>query len=86
MMYPPGSGSQEYKNKLQKIFIASSPFNIIFANYLKSQGDLSLERYLNSLVIDYLKDNVLTPEMLIEQIEEEYEKYLLYLELENDSN
>lgn len=86
MMYPPGSESQEYRNKLQKIFIATTPFNTVFANYFKKQGDFTLERYIDSLMYDYFKDNVITSEMIIDQIEEEYKKYLLYLELENGGN
>lgn len=87
MMYPPGSESQEYRNKLQKIFIATTPFNRVFADYFKKRGDLTMEKYIDSLLYEYLKNNVLTPEMLIQQIEEEYQKYLLYLKLEeNGSN
>jgi len=74
MMYPQGRVNQD---KLQKIFIASTPFNMLFMKYFKSKGDDSLEKYIDSLVEEYVKEHNITTGKLIQQIEDKYEEYLI---------
>lgn len=80
MMYPPEKGN---RNRLQKIFIASTQFNLLFAEYFKKCGNNVLEDYINSLVAEYVKDSGITPEKLIEHIENKYQDYLNSLPADN---
>lgn len=82
MMYPPGDGN---KNILQKIFIAATPFNLLFMEYYKKQGNHVLEEYMNNLIKKYVDETNVTPEQIIQKIEETYQEYLDYLK-DNDDN
>lgn len=77
MHYPIGKDGELDKDKLQKIFLAATPFNMIFAEYFKVRGDTRLHKYINSLVVSYINENNITAETLIEQIENTYQAYLL---------
>lgn len=65
------------KDKLQKIFLASTSFNMLFAEHFKRNGDSSLEDYIFGLVEEYLEETGLKPHDIIAQIETAYRAYLL---------
>lgn len=77
MNYPASQQVILNKDKLQKIFLASTPFNIFFAEYFKRKGDAGLEKYIFSLVDDYIQETGLKSHDIIAQIEAAYEAYLL---------
>jgi len=64
---------------LQKIFLATTPFNMAFADYFSRRGDNTLTEYIDSVIDGYVLETGITPEDLIEQIREEYQTYLLTL-------
>jgi hypothetical protein len=74
------------KHKLQKIFLAFTPFNILFLEYFKKRGNFILEKYIDQLVDQYVRESKITPEELIQQIEEEYKKYVDSLPKQDGTN
>jgi len=77
MQYPKSQQVVLNKDKLQKIFLASTPFNLLFAEYFKRKGDDSLEKYIFELVGTYLTETGYKPQDIIDQIEESYQAYLI---------
>jgi hypothetical protein len=83
MLYPPGD-----QDKLQKAFLACTPFNMLLAHYFSEiKKDETLINYLDNLAKDLVEETLIRPQLIIDQIEEEYEKYLITknLEIEEDS-
>lgn len=83
-MYPPAD-----PNKVQKAFLACTPFNILLAHYyVIVKQDYKLMNYLNDVAADMLKETTITPQTIIDQIESEYEKYLINngIEIPNGDN
>lgn len=76
MMYP---NKNLNIHKLQKIFLAVTPFNMAFADYFSKRGDNTLTEYIDAVVEEYVLETGITPEDLIKQIREEYQAYLLTL-------
>lgn len=83
MMYPPEKGN---RNKLQRIFLASTPFNLAIAEYFKKRDNFVLQNYIDSLVDQYIIESGVTPEELIQQIEEKYQEYITSLLLDDGVN
>lgn len=77
MQYPKSQQVILNKDKLQKIFLASSPFNLLFAEYFKRKGDDRLEKYIFDLVEDYIEETGLKAHDIINQIEASYQAYLI---------
>lgn len=83
MLYPP---EKRNRHKLQKIFLASTPFNLSFAEYFKKRGNFVLQNYIDSLVGQYIKESGVTPEELIQQIEDKYQEYVNSLSVDDGNN
>jgi len=77
MQYPKNQQVILNKDKLQKIFLASSPFNLLFAEHFKRKGDDRLEKYIFDLVEDYIEETGLKAHDIINQIEAAYQAYLI---------
>ena len=77
MQYPKSQQVVLNKDKLQKIFLATTPFNLLFAEYFKRKGDDSLEKYIFKLVGTYLAETGYKPQDIIDQIEASYQAYLI---------
>lgn len=77
MEYPSSQQVILNKDKLQKIFLASSPFNLLFAEHFKRKGDDRLEKYIFALVEEYIQETGLKSHDIIAQIEAAYEAYLI---------
>lgn len=77
MQYPSSQQVILNRDKLQKIFLASSPFNLLFAEYFKRKGDDRLEKYIFTLVEEYIEETGLKAHDIIGQIEAAYEAYLI---------
>jgi len=77
MQYPKSQQVVLNKDKLQKIFLASSPFNLLFAEYFKRRGDDRLEKYIFKMVESYMAETGYKPQDIIDQIEASYQAYLI---------
>jgi len=77
MQYPKSQQVILNKDKLQKIFLASSPFNLLFAEHFKRKGDDRLEKYIYDLVEDYIEETGLKSTDIIAQIEAAYQAHLI---------
>lgn len=77
-MYPPGD-----QDKVQKAFFACTPFNIMLAQYfVEVKKDYALFNYLNDTAKNLLEETNITPQTIINQIEDQYQKYLVEKTLE----
>lgn len=73
-MYPPGD-----QDKVQKAFLACTPFNLLLSQYfVEIKKDYTLFNYLNDTARDLVEGTTITPQSIIDQIENEYKKYLMY--------
>lgn len=71
MMTPEGT-----PDELQKLYIAYTPFNVMFREYFARRGNGELVEYFDRLMHTYVRKYQITPEKVIEQIEKKYKEYL----------
>lgn len=71
MMTPEGT-----PDELQKLYIAYTPFNVMFREYFARRGNGELVEYFDRLMHTYVRKYQITPEKVIEQIEEKYKEYI----------
>ena len=71
MMTPEGT-----PDELQKLYIAYTPFNVMFREYFARRGNGELVEYFDRLMHAYVRKYQITPEKVIEQIEKKYKEYL----------
>ena len=71
MMTPEGT-----PDELQKLYIAYTPFNVMFREYFARRGNGELVEYFDRLMHTYVRKYQITTEKVIEQIEKKYKEYL----------
>jgi hypothetical protein len=71
MMTPDGT-----PDELQKLYIAYTPFNVMLREHFARKGNGELVEYFDRLLNTYVRKYNITPEKIINQIEEEYKNYL----------
>jgi hypothetical protein len=71
MMTPDGT-----PDELQKLYLAYTPFNVMLREYFGRRGNGELIEYFDRLLHTYVRKYNITPEKIIDQIEEQYKEYL----------
>jgi len=76
MMIPEGTRNGNI-DLLQKIYYATTPFNLILNRYFQKCGDNKLNDYLDKLAKELVESHNITSQDVINQIEKEYSEYLI---------
>ena len=82
MMIPEGTHDGN-TDLLQKIYFATTPFNLILNKYFQKCGDNKLNEYIDKLAEELVQSHDITSQDIINQIEKQYSEYLIQNDINN---